>query len=95
MGRCITALLCHLACASALAAEPTTAVGQDALQRVAAAGPLCAKRARGARARRTDISGRTHGRGLPNLQGVARVSHWSIGRETVVGHLAARAFCLD
>ena len=40
MGRYITALLCHLACASALAAEPTTAVGQDTVQRVAAAGPL-------------------------------------------------------
>jgi hypothetical protein len=40
MGRYITALLCHLACASAMAAEPTTAVGQDALRRVAAAGLL-------------------------------------------------------
>jgi hypothetical protein len=38
MGRYITASLCHLACASALAAEPTTAVGQDALRRVPAAG---------------------------------------------------------
>src|SRR6476646_1684566 len=40
MGRYITALLCHLACASAMAAEPTPAVGQDALRRVAAAGLL-------------------------------------------------------
>jgi hypothetical protein len=40
MGRYILALLCHLACASVLAAEPTTAVEQDASRRVAAPDPL-------------------------------------------------------